>query len=220
MKTPPRYLLQLILAFFALSLDAAESAFPVKRLIPGSDGVSLGSSARFAETNGILQVVAGENALVPILVDAQPGVGTHSYRLVGMVRYDEVGGTAFLETWTVFGEDRAFSRTLGESGPMAKLSGSSAWREFILPMNMDGAGASVDRIEFNVILPDGGTVSLKDLRIEPVAAIHGQPWLAIGWLLVAPAMFLVGSVVVFLLWFGKRRRSREEELNRMMAADV
>lgn len=220
MKSIPRRLLPFLLAFCTLGLAAAEPPFPVKPWIPASDGIRLDSSARFAKETGILQVVAGENALVPILVDSSPGVGTHSYRLVGQVRHDGVGGTGYLETWTVFAEGRAFSRTLGESGPMAKLSGNSAWREFILPMNLAGATAPVDHIEFNAVLPDGGTVSLKDLRLEPMAPVSGNHGVSLGLLLIGPAVILVGAVVIALLWLGKRRRARAMELNRMMAVDA
>jgi hypothetical protein len=146
------------------------------------------------EASGIIQVTAGEVAVVPVLRDTQPGLKRAPYILRGEVKYDKVGGTGFLEMWNVFPprqagkpEERYFSRALGEFGPMQRLQGSSAWREFILPFNTQGAGAAPVSLELNVVLPDGGTVWLRNLRLTQWEA--ATP----GWITSRSAPGVVGG---------------------------
>ncbi len=118
----------------------------------------------------------GSQAPVPILTIDEPGVNRSRHLLAGEVRYRDVSGTGFLEMWTYYGETEFyFSRTLGEVGPMAKLTGSSEWRGFILPFNGKD-DAYPTRLTFNLVLPGGGTVELRNLRLYQKAGETDQAW--------------------------------------------
>ncbi|WP_395747796.1 hypothetical protein [Prosthecobacter sp.] len=210
------YLL-IIASLMIVHAIAAEPAFPTRDWKGGTPGLTVQKGASYDETAGTFEVRAPEQAVVPVMVDAQPGVGMHSYALLGEVKYEGVGGTGFLETWTSLGGNKAFSRTLGEYGPMSKLTGNSAWREFMLPMNLTGASAPVTQIEMNVVLPDGGKVWLRKLRLEPMT--NGTPSSNLTAVMVGTGG-LVLALVVALLILRKRRQSSEQEIKRMMAADV
>ena len=158
----------LILALMTSYLNAAAPVFPNRPWKANTPGLTVLKVASYDNAAATIEVTASDKAVLPVIIDAQPNVGTHSYRVMGEVKYEKVGGTGFLETWTSIGAGKAFSRTLGEYGPMAKLTGTSAWREFMLPMNMMGASEPVKQIEMNVVLPDGGKVWLRNLRLEPM----------------------------------------------------
>ena len=208
MKTP------LCLLVMAASIAAAEPAFSNREWKPGTPDLTVATTARYDDSASAFEVKAGEKTVVPVIVDSKPAVGTHSYALMGEVKHEGVGGTGFLETWTSLGGNKAFSRTLGDYGPMAKLTGNSTWRDFILPMNLMGATTPVTQIEMNVVLPDGGTVWLRNLRLEPMDFGSGQSYTT---LLVASAVLAVA--VLWFVWRSRNRRS-EDEIKRMMAADA
>ena len=206
----------LILALMTSYLNAAAPAFPNRSWKADTPQLTLSKYASYDNATGTIEVTASDKALIPVFVDAQPNVGTHSYALMGEVKYEKVGGTGFLETWTSIGAGKAFSRSLADYGPMGKLTGTSAWREFMLPMNMMGSSEPVKQIEMNVMLPDGGKVWLRNLRLEPMD--FGPPGFT-------PMMATVGGLLAvimtaLLIWRSRRRRSSENEIKRMMAADA
>ncbi|MDB6029203.1 MAG: pknB [Verrucomicrobiales bacterium] len=103
-----------------------------------------------------------------------PSITGTTYALTGEIAYDNVQGNAFLELWNVFpptqpdaAEQQYFSRTLGEigSGPMARISGTSHWRELALPFNRTGIDATPTRLKLNIILPGHGTVYLSGVKL-------------------------------------------------------
>ncbi|WP_395736049.1 hypothetical protein [Prosthecobacter sp.] len=207
----------LILALMTSYLNAAAPAFPNRSWKADTPGLTMSKDASYDDATGTIEVTASDKAVIPLLVDAQPNVGTHSYALKGEVKYEKVGGTGFLETWTSIGAGKAFSRSLGDYGPMGKLTGTSAWREFILPMNMMGSSEPAKQIEMNVVLPDGGKVWLRHLRLEPMDfGASGFPFMTI----MIAASAGTAAIVVLVVWRSKRRRSRETEIKRMMAADA
>lgn len=209
MKTP------LCLLVMAAFIAAAEPAFPNREWKPGTPDLTIAATARYDDSASAFEVKAGEKTVAHVLVDSKPAVGTHSYALMGEVKHEGVGGTGFLETWTSLGGNKAFSRTLGDFGPMARLTGNNTWREFMLPMNLMGATTPVTQIEMNVVLPDGGTVWLRNLRLEPMDFGPGQSYTTT--LLVASAV--LAAVVLWFVWRSRNRRS-EDEIKRMMAADA
>ena len=102
-----------------------------------------------------------------ILSVSDPGITTLRYALTGKVRYENVEGTGYLEMWNHFPDGSMyFSRTLGGSGPMQSLQGSSDWRPFTLPFYI---GETTDmrpiKLEFNVVLPGRGTIYLSSLKL-------------------------------------------------------
>ncbi len=83
----------------------------------------------------------------------------------GEIRYSDVAGTGFVEMWTHC-ENGAhyFSRTRGEAGPMAKLSGTSEWRPFLLPF-FGEANTVLSKLQINLMLPGGGTVEFRNVAL-------------------------------------------------------
>lgn len=210
-------LLYLSLIVLGLSFAGAEAPFAPVELKPGVAGLKSAEGAQFDAEKDIWEVKAGPQAVVPIATIYSPGLGRQSYALVGEVRHENVGGVAYLESWTGIGSGKAFSRTLGESGPMGRLHGTSAWREFMLPMNMMGAAGPVTHIEFNANLPDGGTVWVRNLRLVPLPLAVGEMWLRSGVLM---AVIAILAAIGALIWLKSRRLAKRRELGRMMAADA
>jgi hypothetical protein len=101
-----------------------------------------------------------------VLTIVQPKITTDFYSVTGDVRYDNVEGDGFLEMWIHFGETAAyFSRTLGITGPMGKLTGTSDWRTFTLPFNAKGARSRPSKLVMNVYLPGKGSAFLRNLKL-------------------------------------------------------
>jgi len=96
----------------------------------------------------------------------RPGVTAQQYALIGEVRYEDVAPGSYLEMWNCFADGgRYFSRTLGDSGPMRRLEGSSDWRPFTLPFFIGERPDRPGRLEVNVVLAGRGTVYLGPLRL-------------------------------------------------------
>ena len=117
-----------------------------------------------------------------VLTINQPKITTDFYVITGEVRYDNVDGDGFLEMWSHFGETAAyFSRTLGVSGPMAKLTGTSDWRAFTLPFNAKGASSPPSKLVINVYRPGKGSVVLRNLKLIQITSSGAAPHTASGW---------------------------------------
>src|SRR5262249_54193711 len=109
-----------------------------------------------------------------VLTILQPKITTDFYAVTGEVRYDNVEGDGFLEMWSHFGETAAyFSRTLGTTGPMRKLTGSSDWRMFTLPFNAKGASSRSNKLVVNIYLPGNGSVFLRNLKLVQSTSFDG-----------------------------------------------
>ncbi len=160
-----------------------------------------------------------------------PAITENRYLVAGEVRYFDA--TGFLEMWSVFGEQRFFTRTLGETGPMAKLAGTSEWRPFMLPFNAE-SGLRPDRLEINVVLTGGGTAELRGLQLyqtdaalqTPAEAFRGwftdkKPAQVIGekkFALILAGIVLFAAAIVWIGWI--RRKRAQRELRKMTAADI
>lgn len=110
--------------------------------------------------------------------------------------------------WSWFANgDRYFSRTLGDSGPMQCLEGSSNWRPFTLPFFSDKKNGSPVRLVVNVVLADGGTVYLTPMKL--VEYSDGW-WTAEAAGLIGgiggPIIGLCGVMIGILAGIGKARR--------------
>lgn len=159
--------------FFAMTLAplVASGQASSRDWFPSTSDLEVQNTAKWDATGGTFEISAGTDAVVPVLKDTKPGLSPVPYQVTGEVRYENVG-TGFLEMWSHFPptqpglpEGSYFSRTLGEVGPMQKLEGSSAWRSFILPFDPTGASGPPTRLELNIVLPDGGTVWLRNIRL-------------------------------------------------------
>lgn len=133
-----------------------------------------------------------------MLVDlSDPGVGGPAYTVVGRVRSEGVEGRGHLEMWSWFGdEERYFTRTLGDYGPMAALEGSADWREFQLPFQLEGSKRPT-RLTIAVVLPGEGRVDVQLQRLVQLDApgFIGAPrsW-RFGGLLGGIAGALIGTL--------------------------
>lgn len=102
---------------------------------------------------------------VTLLNIEHPKISRQMYEISGEIRYDNVKGDGFLEMWNIFPparrglpEGQYFSRTLGDSGDMGKISGTSDWRRFSLPFDSTGAPTGPSRLKINLVLQGRGTV--------------------------------------------------------------
>jgi hypothetical protein len=162
-----------IALFVLLATGAARAAGP---LVVSGDAFGPGGEI----TDRSLSVEGGAAPTTQqILVIEHPPVAGAGYQVTGSVAYQEVAGEGYLEMWSEFPDgSRYFSRTLEASGPMAKLSGSSAGRAFVLPFFLQADSPRPTRLEVNVALPAGGRVEVRDLRFggEPGAAAATGAW--------------------------------------------
>ncbi|HEX6230269.1 MAG TPA: hypothetical protein VF029_00985 [Actinomycetota bacterium] len=134
---------------------------------PASGTVSDGS---------VLVDAPADGGVFPLARIDGPAVGGEGYAIVGEVRYEDVQGSGFLEMWSVFdGDERYFSRTLDREGPLAALSGSSAWREFELPFFLQGSEPP-RRLEVNLVLPGAGRVWIGSIELVPLGSGTGGWW--------------------------------------------
>ena len=168
-----------------------------------------------------------------------PGVKTKFYALRGKLRYKNIDGTGYLETWNEFpGNEsghpniRAFSRSLADYGPFGKLSGTSDWRDLFIPFNAEGTTKPLAKLELNLVLAGAGEVEVTDLQLIEFADA-GAMWTALGpglattnpitsravWLAAgAAAVFIIGIVLVLRLLIASQHRKAEQR--RMRALDV
>ena len=103
----------------------------------------------------------------------EPAIGRPDYALAGEVRYEGVAGEGFLEMWSYFADGQAyFSRTLSARGLLQSLRGSSDWRPFLLPFSKGGLPAP-EKLVVNVVLPSGGRVDLRNVRLVEYEEAEG-----------------------------------------------
>ncbi len=150
----------------------------------------LGGEVRSADGQPILLVANTNRAglRTQLLVIERPPITGNTYVLRGEVKYDGVEGDGFLEMWNFFppekeggAESQYFSRTLGLSGVMGKITGTSGWRPIALPFDRTGTPSAPSRLEVNLVLPGAGTVQLKSLRLielpsQPSAGPVADAW--------------------------------------------
>lgn len=167
----------------------------------------------------------------------KPVTSGKRYLVKGWIRYDHVEGDGFVEMWNHFGDQAFFSRTLGESGPMGKVTGTSGWRVFILPFNPE-EGMKPDRLEVNLVLPGKGTATITDVRLVDFSAADQKAGAAAPILTTPSAsgissmtpivvtslcalLIVIGLAMLFVI--AQRSRTRRTlvagELRRMQAMD-
>jgi len=101
-----------------------------------------------------------------LLTIDQPGITLPIYALRGRIKYEGVEDTGYLEMWNYFpGGGAYFSRTLAGAGPMKALSGSSGWREVVVPFFATGAPMHPSQLVVNLVLPGKGKVWLGPLQL-------------------------------------------------------
>jgi hypothetical protein len=172
-----------------------------------------------------IQNLQGEKKTFAVLTISEPCITATSYALTGKVRYENIEGTGYLEMWNHFPDGKMyFSRTLGDSGPMQSLSGSSDWRPFTLPFYINTPNLHPTQLEFNVVLPGRGTVYLGPIKLvqfdkgQLAGTIGGSGvnawWTdrAAGWVggigggVGGIVIGTVGAIIGILTWSGTGRR--------------
>ncbi len=154
---------------------------------------------------------------VQVLALDSPGINSVRYCVQGSVLYQNVALGSYLELWNYFPNGGAcFSRTLGDSGPMRKLEGSSDWRPFVLPFFSNEDAGSPKRLEVNVVFAGSGSVWLGPLRLvqydanEDPLAVPGAWWsdraAGFGGGLAGTVVGCLGGLVGTLTGLGKARR--------------
>lgn len=139
----------------------------------------------FADAPLTVTPVPGE-ARQMLLELADPGISLPVYAVKGMLRYDDVEGEGFLQLDSHFGEQGTFfTKSLAPSGPLAKISGSSEWREFVLPFYVnngdqaDRGSPRPEKLSLSLYLTGSGTVSIRDVGLYQYAS--GEDPLQAGW---------------------------------------
>ncbi len=109
---------------------------------------------------------------VQLLEIKSPKISKNVYAVIGEIRYESVRGDGYLEMWNYYPpikpgspEGQYFSRTLGVSGKMGKITGTSNWRPFMLAFDRTGSSGPPTRLELNLFLPGSGTVSIGPLNL-------------------------------------------------------
>ncbi len=125
--------------------------------------------ARLAPDDGraCLKIVSRDspNQAIQLLVITNPAVTARFYALTGEVKYDLTDGSGYLEMWNGFGTNRYFTRALGETGPMGKISGKSGWRPFILPFDRSGVSNAPTQLDLVLVLNGRGEVLVGPLNL-------------------------------------------------------
>lgn len=153
--------------------------------------------------------VSTAGGTLPLAVIENPGIGGTGYVVRGEVAYD-VTGTGYLEMWSLFADGGAyFSRTLDTAGPLAALTGASEARPFELPFSLDGA-TPPERLEINVVLPEGGSVRIGPLELASLDADAGAWWSDTtgntAGAVMGTGIGLIGALIGILAGLGRARR--------------
>jgi hypothetical protein len=178
------------------------------------------------EADGALKIVFTNDTMQATLLTIEnPPISAEVYAITGKIKYESVQGDGFLEMWNHFpsakpglSEEAYFSRTLGESGPMGKITGGSDWREFKLPFDRTGTSNAPVRLQFNLVLRGRGTVYLSPVKLveypgakSATGALFPGAWWTdrtAGWWggLGGGLIGCLGSLMAWLAWQGKARR--------------
>lgn len=167
-----------------------------------------------------LHAVAGKQRYL-LVVLPQPGISLPVYALKGMIRYEGVEADAYLQMNNDFGEKGIyFTKSLAAAGPLAKISGSSDWRPFVLPFyanqgdHFDGVPLIPVEVTLALHLPGAGSVSIRDVELfqytsdeDPLASAGQRPDRP-GTARTATPILLLGALFVVALAVLVRRRRR------------
>lgn len=158
------------LLFLVLGSATLNAETLLLEVTPIAPAVTL--AERTGHSAGVFEVAARPGqAAQPVLTIGRPQVTRDLYALRGEVRYRDVVPAGYLELMNHFADGAAyFTRSLAESGPMARLSGTSEWRPFVLPFsvanpNGSSSGLRPEKLELSVALPGSGSVTLRAIEL-------------------------------------------------------
>ena len=169
----------------------------------------------------------GMHTSVRLLTIDEPPVNSTVYAITGRITYTNVQGDGYLEMWNVFPDGgRYFSRTMGEpgTGDMAKITGTSPERPFVLPFNRTGVDVPPQRLEINVVLPGSGEVmvgplTLKELGEASRMGSSRKVPMRVVWLVVT-ILILFGVLAMVLTGMRRRFGGDSIEERKMKSLDV
>lgn len=158
----------------------------------------------------------------------------NAYSLTGEVRYENVAGRSYLETWNHFVSDqdgksvpsKYFTRGLNRTGPMGTLSDGSDWRAFQLPFLINTKDTSLKgptKITFNLHLEGGGLVEIRNVKLVDGLDTSSlpRPVSRLRETLFFTLLYMGGPVILITLAIILRRKKRTaDELRRIRAADA
>jgi len=243
----PNYILITILVSMTIAplVHAEESSKPIDLA-----KLQLGDQAQLVNEDGqnLIRIKTSTSSKSQdiLLFDLdKPDIKQNAYALAGEVRYEDVAGKSYLETWNHFvseqGSDsvpsKYFTRGLNPTGPMGVLSGKSDWRAFQLPFFINTDDASLkgpNKITLNLHLEGAGLVEIRNVKlvdglkgkpITPQEALHQEmrpTWgILIGILLFGAVPLVTIAIVVTIIVVVLRRKKRTaDELRRIQASDV
>ncbi len=167
-----------------------------------------------------------------------PGIHTKAYALLCKLRCKNVEGQGYLEMWNEFPPDdtaknpgRYFTRTMGDTGPRGRISGTADWRAVVLPFNAEGTKRPPQKIELNLVLSGRGEIEIKDMELAEFAdagAMFGSVQMAAGvdtpgkvWIRGPYSLTTMVIVVVVAFAIARNMRKRRDlEQRRMRAMDA
>jgi hypothetical protein len=181
----------------------------------------------------------GAKALqLPLWKLEKPGITKKCYALRGKVRYKDVNGNGYFELWNEFPPEkpgtpapRYFSRSLAQTGPFSRMTGSSDWREVFIPFDASQAAEHPQALELNLSLPGEGEVEITSLVLVQFDNAEAM-WGTIVTGAASPSSVdehgtgttaLIGGVVCLLgivLWAWARKGRHVAEARRMKAMDA
>jgi len=190
-----------------------------------------------AEHRDVLKIVRTPDVpqLIELATIEKFAVTKRAYMLRGKIKFAGVGGEGFLETWSHFPEPKKgayFSRTMAETGPMGKLRGDSPWKDFVLPFTFDDPSFPMpEKIQFNVYLPQNGTVWLSDLELvefppselanqlsgSSVPSLFQWGMMTLG---ITAILAIAAGIAAANLVYLKSKQAQKIELRRMQALDI
>jgi len=140
-------------------------------------GISIQTDVEYGEILTVKLPKEGTTG-IQLLTIEQPGIRQRRYRLEGMIRYENIPEPGFMEMWNHFGEQGSyFTRTLGKSGSMGKIQGSTDWCRVKLPFHItDESFPMPEKLEVNLALPAGGQVQFANVEL-----IEGSMGVFEGW---------------------------------------
>jgi hypothetical protein len=221
MKT--KYLLALVLAASICYGQQMLCEYDWQKI--STSGQLLGGTPVTIDSKSALKIVSTNDSglRVQLLRITNPPISKMLYAITGDIKYEAVKGDGFLEMWNCYPpakpgmfENQYFSRTLGESGDLGKISGTSSWRPFTLPFDRTGSAEKPTRLEINVVLPGQGTVYLGPIKLVEYEGTLGlqnsatTAWWsdrAAGWIggIAGTLLGCLGGLLAVLASKGKSR---------------
>lgn len=157
-------------------------------------------SGEVIDNNTLTITAAPQQVFYSLIELADPGITSPVYALQGMIRYDGVQGDAYLQLDNYFaGQGTFFTKSLASTGPLQKLSGSSDWRQFVLPFfanqgdQGEGAGLTPEKLSLSLYLPGSGSVSIRDVGLYQYAKGE-NPLQAEGQWIGSRGVTLMGAI--------------------------